>query len=621
MFDLSTPTTFLSVLVFLPAVVAAFIGLAPLDGKQAKWITLGTMVVSFLMSLHMLFGDGPVRYEAGVAEMQNLFAVDWIPSFGIRYMMGTDGISFPLIALTTFLSLLAMGASWPIVKHEKAYCVLYLLLVTGMLGVFLALDFFLFYVFWEVMLLPMYFLIGVWGGPRKEYAAIKFFLYTLLGGVLMLIAILMLYFNSDLRTLTPEQLIASGTVDAALDDAARNEAIQKITSATTPQHTFNILALQHMGQAGMFGDPRNPENPNNSLWLGKSLGWWAFVLLFIGFIIKVPSVPFHTWLPDAHVEAPTPISMILAGVLLKMGGYGIIRICYPICPDAGYDLAYVVCGIGVLSMVYGAFAALAQTDFKRMVAYSSVSHMGYVVLGFGVWSAVAGTQFNPDYWKMGMNGAMFQMIAHGISSAGMFFMVGVLYDRVHHRDLNKFGGIFAKMPIYSGLAIVIFFAGLGLPGLCGFIGEVLVVLSVWTFDKALAVLSASVVILTAGYILWAVQRVYLGAEYKGPHPEALVPITSREFSIAIPLVVLAILFGVYPDSVLRYMQPSVDQTVEQLAEWTSVNEPAKKAAPAEEATARANDQALMSNDQFAAASDFFLTPDTRHLTPEFSESR
>ena len=217
-----------------------------------------------------------------------------------------------------------------------------------------------------------------------------------------------------------------------------------------------------------------PTCSTTPTWNGNSLQWWAFVLLFIGFVIKVPSVPLHTWLPDAHVEAPTPISMILAGVLLKMGGYGILRICYPICPAAGYDLAYLVCGIGVLSMVYGAFAALAQKDFKRLVAYSSVSHMGYVVLGIGVWSAVAGTQYNPDYWEMGMNGAMFQMIAHGISSAGMFFMVGVIYDRVHHRNLDQFGGLFAKMPVYSGLAIGIFFAGLGLPGLCGFIGEVFV---------------------------------------------------------------------------------------------------------------------------------------------------
>jgi NADH-quinone oxidoreductase subunit M len=300
--------------------------------------------------------------------------------------------------------------------------------------------------------------------------------------------------------------------------------------------------------------------------------WWAFLLLFIGFVIKVPAVPVHTWLPDAHVEAPTPISMILAGVLLKLGGYGIIRICYPICPEAGYQLAWVVCGIGVLSMVYGAFAALAQKDFKRLVAYSSVSHMGYVVLGMGVWSAALGNNYMADYWKMGMNGAMFQMIAHGISSPGMFFMVGVVYDRVHHRNLDQFGGLFGRMPVYSGLAIAIFFAGLGLPGLCGFIGEVFVTLSVWNFSYLLAIISAAVVILTAGYILWTLQRVYLGPEYKGPHGEHLSPITARELSIAVPLVAFAILFGVYPQAVFRYMTPSVDRTVEQLAAYSRDNQ-------------------------------------------------
>jgi len=572
MFDFSNPAVFLSWLVFLPAVVALVISLLPLRGETIKWISFGATVLTFLMSLAMIVGWSQVEFKAGTAEMQNLFAVDWIPSFGIKYMMAIDGISFPLIVLTTFLSMLAMGASWPIMKHEKAYCVLFLLLETGMLGVFLALDFFLFYVFWEVMLLPMYFLIGVWGGPRKEYAAIKFFLYTLVGSVLMLIAILVLYFNSDLRRLSANQLVATGVVSPMLDDAAQQQAAQDILQAQKPQHTFNILAMQHMGQeTDLFSGPG---------WLGHSLQWWAFVLLFIGFAIKVPSVPFHTWLPDAHVEAPTPISMILAGVLLKMGGYGIIRICYPICPQAGYDLAVVVCTIGVVSMVYGAFAALAQTDFKRMVAYSSVSHMGYVVLGLGVWSAWAGTDYNPDYWKMGMNGAMYQMIGHGISSAGMFFMVGVVYDRVHHRNLNQFGGLFAKMPVYSALAVGIFFAGLGLPGLCGFIGEFFVTLSAWNFKPALAVVSAFVVILTAGYILWAIQRVYLGPEYKGPHPEALTPITFREFSIAAPLLALAIVFGVYPRALLDYMQPSVDKTVVELAEWTERNEPGRQQPPA-----------------------------------------
>jgi NADH-quinone oxidoreductase subunit M len=420
--------------------------------------------------------------------------------------------------------------------------------------VFCALDFFLFFVFWEVMLLPMYFLIGIWGGPRREYAAIKFFLYTMLGGVFMLIAILMLYFASDLKGLSDEQL-AEAYIER--DAAAWAEA--------GPIHTFNILALQQIGQ--------HTSQFNQPLLFGQTLQWWAFLLLFVGFAIKVPAVPVHTWLPDAHVEAPTPISMLLAGILLKLGGYGIIRICYPICPAAGYQLAYFVCFIGALSMVYGAFAAMAQKDFKRLVAYSSVSHMGYVVLGLGVWSAVAGNQFMSDYWKMGMNGAMFQMIAHGISSAGMFFMVGVIYERVHHRNLDEFGGLFAKMPVYSGLAFVIFFAGLGLPGLCGFIGEVFVTLSVWNFSKALAVISAFVVILTAGYILWTLQRVYLGAEYKGPHGDHLHPITTRELSIAVPLVVLAIALGVYPRSVFDYMAPSVDRTVEQLADWSKRNVP------------------------------------------------
>jgi NADH-quinone oxidoreductase subunit M len=556
----------LSTIVFLPAFAALAIWiLVPRERHDLmRWISLLTTVVVFLMTAWMALQNGrPGQFEADVAEMQNSFSVPWIGSFNIYYFMGLDGISFPLVALTAFLCVLAMGASWNITKHVKAYCVLYLLLETGMLGVFLALDFFLFYVFWEVMLLPMYFLIGVWGGPRREYAAIKFFLYTLFGSVLMLIAILMLYFKSDLNLLTPRQL-ADTRVAASLEKAQELKdqwAAERAGENYPIPHTFNILALQIMGQA------RNSPFSEELLW-GRSLQWWAFLLLFIGFAIKVPAVPLHTWLPDAHVEAPTPISMILAGVLLKMGGYGIIRICYPICPDGGYDLAWFVCTVGVVSMVYGAFAAMAQKDFKRLVAYSSVSHMGYVVLGMGVWSAVAGNRYDPYYWSLGMNGAMFQMIAHGISSAGMFFLVGVVYDRVHHRNLDEFGGLFSRMPVYSGIAIVIFFAGLGLPGLCGFIGEVMVTLSVWNFNKALAIISAAVVILTAGYILWMIQRVYLGPQYKGPHGDHLTPMNSREVAIAAPLVFFAILLGVLPQTLFRYMEPSVTQSVEDLREWT-----------------------------------------------------
>jgi NADH-quinone oxidoreductase subunit M len=565
----------LSLIVFLPAVATIVIAMIPSEQKEAiRWATLGvTAVVMALVLGALIFPYDPnLTFSTSKAELQDAFNYPWIPSFGIDYFMGLDGISFPLVVLTAFVSLLAMGASWSIDKYVKAYCILFLILETGMLGVFVALDFFLFYVFWEVMLLPMYFLIGVWGGPRKEYAAIKFFLYTLVGSVLMLIAILMLYFASDLRGLSDQQLEAAHVIRPVANDApteakeGRNEKLASIRNSQTAVHTFNILALQQIGQ--------------HTDQISQNLQWWSFLLLFIGFAIKVPSVPVHTWLPDAHVEAPTPISMILAGVLLKMGGYGILRICYPICPHGGYDLMWFVCILGVVSMIYGALAAMAQTDFKRLVAYSSVSHMGYVVLGLGVWSATAGNFYNPYYWDMGVKGAMFQMIAHGISSAGMFFLVGVVYDRVHHRNLNEFGGLFGKMPYYTAMAILIFFAGLGLPGLCGFIGEVFVVFSVWKFSYVLAILSAAVVILTAGYILWAVQRVYLGPEYKGPHGDHLTPSNFRENLIGTVLAIFAILFGVYPRAALDYMDKTIDRQVSDLAAWTKTEKEAGTASPA-----------------------------------------
>jgi NADH-quinone oxidoreductase subunit M len=520
----------LTLIIFTPTIGALILCL---PSRSESWMrSVGNFFTALTFAL-TLFAWG-TRFDSSIAGMQMTSSIPWISAWNVNYSLGVDGISLPLVVLTGLISWLSMLASGSVTKQLRGYLILFLLLETGMMGVFIALDFFLFYVFWEVMLLPMYFLIGIWGGPRREYAAIKFFLYTLVGSVLMLIALLMFYFDS---------------------------------AGTSFGKTFDLLQLATIGQGK---DPTGVQ-------FTEFVQITAFVLLFIGFAIKVPVFPFHTWLPDAHVEAPTPISMILAGVLLKMGGYGIIRIAFPICPLGAYYAAHALVVLGVISIIYGAFAAMAQTDFKRLVAYSSVSHMGYVLLGIAVWKLSEGTgDTNRDFWAMGLNAALFQMLAHGISSPGMFFMVGVIYDRVHHRDLNQFGGLMGLMPLYGGLAVGIFFAGMGLPGLCGFWGEAFSVLASWNYAPLYAILAASGVILTAGYILWTVQRVYLGAEYKGPHPEAITPITEREAMIGGLLLALCILMGVFPGFLFGTMQGSVDLLVNNLMHTKGLVEAARQ---------------------------------------------
>ncbi|QDT37181.1 complex I subunit 4 family protein [Stratiformator vulcanicus] len=516
----------LSTIIFLPALGALalllFNGEHDLAMKRfSAGVTGLVLILTFVPLLPRYFGQ--TANEAGFRLFVDLA---WIPTWNIGYRLGLDGISLPLLILTSLLGFLSLLASWRIEKQVKGYLILFLLLETGMLGVFCALDFFLFYVFFEVMLLPMYFLIGIWGGPRKEYAAIKFFLYTLVGSVLMLIVMLMVY-------------VGSGSAGAS--------------------PTFDLATLAAIGQGTATGDYFGAS-------FSKTLQYWSFGLLLIAFLIKLPSVPFHTWLPDAHVEAPTPISMLLAGVLLKIGGYGLLRIAYPLFPLGTYWASYVIVLMGVISILYGALAALAQTDFKRLVAYSSVSHMGYVLLGIGVWKIAdaSGSDLNRDFWLMGMNGAIFQMIGHGITSAGMFFMVGVIYDRVHHRNLNQFGGLLNKMPLYGGLAVTIIFAGLGLPGMCGFIGEAFTVLSSWNYSPLMAALAASGIILTAGYILWAIQRVYLGPRYIGPNSDDITPITRREATIGSVFVALAIILGIYPRLVFDVTTPTTETIVERM---------------------------------------------------------
>jgi len=488
----------LSSITFLPVIGAVLILMMPKDKVNLlRWTAVVFSALSFVLSLQV-FKD----FDRAQAAMQFTEKVSWIPFFNINYSLGVDGLSLPLVILTTLLSLLSILASFGIEKRVKEYFFWFLVLETGMLGVFVSLDFFLFYIFWEIMLVPMYFLIGIWGGPQKEYAAIKFFLYTLFGSVFMLISILALYFKAI-------------------------------------PHTFDILELtaHHAQFTGTFAVI-------------------AFLFLFIAFAIKVPIFPFHTWLPLAHVEAPTAVSVILAGVLLKLGTYGMMRISFPMFPETALKFAVPLLILAFINIIYGALCAMSQKDMKKMVAYSSINHMGYALLGMAAFTTT------------GFNGAILQMVNHGIITGSLFLLVGVVYDRAHTRDIDAFGGLGAKIPVYTGIMVLASMASLGLPGLAGFISEFLCfmgsfssgvsqyrIFSTIPIFKLFTALSVIGILVTAAFFLKMIQNVFLGP--LNEKWKDLKDITPMELAAIVPLTILTVVIGVWPHWLIRLMDATV----------------------------------------------------------------
>src|SRR3954454_22538332 len=485
---------YLSLILFTPLIGALVILLVSKQNENAiRWIANITAFIGFIVSVPLWFWYNPQGPEFQFQER-----LPWIPSIGAEYFIGVDGLSVLLILLTTMMGFIAILSSWnAITERVKEYYIFLLVLQSGMLGAFMALDFMLFFLFWEVMLVPMYFLIGIWGSANRLYSAIKFFLYTLVGSVIMLLGILALYF------------------------AYHNDP------ANLGAYTFDITRYRHYAFA-------------------PGLQWWVFLALFCGFAVKVPMFPLHTWRPDAHTDAPTAGSVILAAVMLKMGTYGFLRFSLPILPEGTRAFVPMMVILSIIGIVYGSLVALAQKDWKRLVAYSSVAHMAMVMLGMFA--------LNP----VGITGSIIQQLNHGISTGMLFLLVGIVYERRHTREINQYGGLATVMPVYATVFAIAMLSSAGLPLLNGFVGEFTILQGVFQVSRAWAALAASGIVFGAAYLLWLYQRTMLG-EVTNEKNRSLPDLSWRELACFAPLIVLAVWMGIYPAPFLRRLESSVQQ--------------------------------------------------------------